>query len=57
MEPLKNGGINFGRVLCEESTDFACETNSNFNGIICWPFKEKDEDLECDNLMCDRLVD
>jgi hypothetical protein len=56
-EPFKNSRVGFGRVLCEEGSNFACETNSNLDGIVCRPFKEEDEDLKSDNLMSDGLVD
>ena len=56
-ESLKDGRVGFRRVLGEKSSNFASETDGDFDGVVCWSFKEEDEDLERNNFMRERLVD
>jgi hypothetical protein len=35
----------------EADFKFMCETNGKFDGVICRPFKEEDENLKHNNFM------
>ena len=56
-ESLKDGRVGFWWVFGEKSSNFASETDGNFDGIVCRPFEEEDEDLERNDFMRERLVD
>ena len=52
-EPLKDCRVSFWWVFGEKSSNFV----SDFNGIVCWSFKEEDKDLERNDFMREGLVD
>ena len=46
-----------GEFSVRKSSNLASETNGDFDGVVCWSFKEEDEDLERNDFMRERLVD
>ena len=54
---FKDGCVCLGRVFCKKSTDFTSKPNGDFDGVIGWTFEKQNKDLECDDLVCDGLVD
>lgn len=56
-EPLKDGIVGFGRVLCEEEADFAHEAHGDFDRVVSGAFEAEEEDLEGDEFVRDVLVD
>ena len=56
-EAFKYCGIGLWRIFCEEGADFTGETDGNLDGVIGWPFKQKDKYLKSNNFMGNSLVD
>ena len=56
-ESFEDRVVGLWRVLCEEQADLLHETHGDFDRVVGGSFQAEKQDLECDNLVGDELVD